>query len=181
MEIIKIGNDSLKISLTREETREYDFSSEDSRGKKTLGCLMNEVKRKIGIDFATDKISAEIYVSKDGGSEIFVSKVPIEKALPKGNSKQTTKSIYRFEHLEHLLPVCRRLEQISYNNESTVYHSEEFGDYYLMLKGIYPKDLKYAFLGEFGSKVKNNMLPYIVEHCNCLCENNTIEFFSKLL
>ena len=70
---------------------------------------------------------------------------------------------------------------MEYRNEALIYRDFEKGSYYLILCGIYPKDIKYAFIAEYGERVKNNLVSCIEEYCERICEKNPLEILSKLL
>lgn len=185
MEIIKMGNDSFKISLSSKEAKEREIVASIACNEKnmteSLKELIDTIKESNGISFGEDKTSAEIYISKDGGCEIFVSRAIRNEHQLKSKAKPTMRVLYRLDDLDSVLRACQRLSSISYDNSLCLYHSQEYGGYYMVLSGIYAKDLKYSFLSEYGTKMKNSMLPYITEHCKCICKNNTLEIFSKLL
>lgn len=180
MEIIKIGKDSFKISLNKNEMKKYELDTsscgevdENSYVKR----LLNKAKNDAGVDFGNDKVSAEVYVSRDGGCEIFVSRVQTRSS----DRTQKNRLVYKFTGIDSLLSACLRLKKISYDGYCEAYHNKESRSYYLFLEGINPKELKYAFLCEYGEKVRYNMIPYILEYCDCISTNKTVEIFSKLL
>ena len=184
MDIIKIGYNSFKIALSATEAMEYDFTSNDScndqQVKNSLKLLFEKMKATNKIEIESDKVSAEIYISKDGGCEIFVSRVNAPKQ-GRRQSKTEPISIYCFSRIDELLRACYRAYVCGLNSSSDAYHDSENGNYYLILNEIYPKDLKCAFLTEYGERVKNNMLFYLKEHCDCICSENAVEIFAKLL
>lgn len=184
MEIIKIGYNSFKIALNASEAVEYDISSsdvnDDTKMNKSLKILLDKITSENRIDLENDKISAEIYISKDGGCEIFISRAV---SLKQGSrqSKQEMRSIYRFERLNDLLEVCSRLYNGNANANAQLYYNRETENYYLVIYGIAPKEIRYAFICEYGERVKNSLLFYIIEHCESICEKNALEMLSKLL
>lgn len=184
MEIIKIGRDSFKISLDSNEAKKYELI-ESIRANDCMSTsikvLLEALKEKSGIDFGKERVSAEVYISKDGGCEVFVSKMPEITPITKNNTKPRSRLIYRFETLEHLLMVCEGLKRACYDDKCDVYYNKNTNTYFLVMYGIYPKDIKYAFLCEYGTKLKSNLYIYIVEHCECIFSENAVEIFSKLL
>jgi hypothetical protein len=75
MEIIKIGSDSFKISLTVEEAQKLEISknSGESLGNSVKTLLLRS-NLSSEIDFERDKVSPEIFIAKDGACDIFVTK-----------------------------------------------------------------------------------------------------------
>lgn len=181
MEIIKIGKETFKIFLTAKEAEEYELTNDDAQINASIKRLVEKIKEKEGIDFGKERISAELYISKDGGCEVFLSKAPSVKQALKSNSKPLSMVIYRFDKLKHLLFICNQLNTAENKMSSSIYHNKKAKTYYLTIYGIYPKDLKYAFICEYASRLKASIYPYIAEHCDLICENNAIEIFSKLL
>ena len=194
MEIIKIGNDALKIMLNAEEAIRYGLDSEDAYGDdektaKIFQKIFAGAKEEIGFEFGSGKVLVQMYQSRDGGCEIFISRLEVgvtykDKTISLDNKRSKnliSPSLYRFENLENLLSVSARMENIGYTGRSSVYHDSKRGDYYLVLDDIYPKELRYAFIGEYGGQMKSMALSYIKEHCECICKKNGVKILSKLL
>ena len=178
MEIIKLENGAYKISLNALEAQNYSITGEKTRGEKTSSAirrLANELRASKDIELDDGKLSAEIYISKDGGCELFLSVSKREIVKPRH------KELYRFEGLKSLLDACKNLFCMEYDGDGEVYYNGNSGSYYLLLSGVGEKDNKYAFLCECGSKMKATLLPYIAEHCKCICQKNAVEIFAKLL
>ena len=184
MEVTKIGMDSFKISLSSMEAREYKVEEVDNKEgvilEESFKKLIDKIKESNGINFGKEKSCIEIYVSRDGGCDIFVSKSQVERTN-KGNQKSNNRVVYRFANFVDLIQASKRLVSIAYEGDSAVYWDNLSKSYYLILNGIYQRDLKYSFLSEYGFRVKNNAIMYITEHFECLCKNNALEKFSKLL
>ncbi|MBQ7412515.1 MAG: adaptor protein MecA [Clostridia bacterium] len=182
MEIIRVENGSYKISLSADEARKYDISNGDEGGKLNLSVreLLEKLKKSGEVELSgMGRISAEVYISKDGGCEVFISRA--REIVPIARSRPLSKIIYKFEALRELLCACAGLKKADYDGAGSVYRNQASGSYYLFLSGIYQNDIKYAFLCECGTKIKASLYPYITEYCKCICENNAIEIFSKLL
>ncbi|MGM9645184.1 MAG: adaptor protein MecA [Eubacteriales bacterium] len=194
MEIIKIGDDALKIMLDAEEALTYGLDSEDIYGDdeetlKIFQKIFDVAKEKIGLEFGSGRVLVQMYQSKDGGCEIFISRLEVgstykDRVIPVENKRSKgaiSPSLYRFENLENLLSVSARMENIGYTGRSSVYHDSKKGEYYLVLDDIYPKELKYAFIAEYAKQMKSGAIAYIKEHCECICRKNGVKILSKLL
>lgn len=184
MDIIKIENGTYKISLSALEAQEYNVTSDTNTSREEMNSsirrLADFLKENNKIEFeGRGRLSAEIFLAKDGGCEIFLSKLKEPVAIVK--SKPLSKAIYRLDTLKSLLLACKELFRTGYGGNVDVYYNNEHKSYYLFLSGIYQKDSKYAFLCEYGSKIKTSLIPYISEHCKCICENNNVEIFARLL
>ncbi len=184
MEIIKINSDSFKVSLDAQETEKYHIKTIDEYTKEDASASIRallEILKDDGVDFGKERVFAEVYLSKDGSCEIFISKALNSLKKLKSTVKPLSKAIYRFSCLKDLLNVCMVLKNVDYNGDCEIYYNEKQKSYYALLYGIYQRDIKYAFLSEFGEKIKESIFPYIKEYCLCLCDNNAVEIFSKLL
>ena len=77
MEFMKITDRSIKISLGAKEALEYKISEgasfSDSEIKSAFGSLLEMAKKELGIKLPRGQLLAEVFSSRDGGYEIFVS------------------------------------------------------------------------------------------------------------
>jgi negative regulator of genetic competence, sporulation and motility len=187
MEIIRLGESSLKISLPKEEAEKYDFIKDkniDYETSESLKTLLDKAKKEVNFD-VKGRVSVEIYASPKGECEIFVSKIK-EKSTYKEKSfesqrKKGQRSIYAFDKLINLLSVCVRLSKGGFSSKSTVYFDLEKEKYYLIICDIDTREAKYAYLTEYARYVKPIFYSYILEHGKCLTKGNGVEKFSKLL
>ena len=186
MEIIKIGSNSLKISLCTDETQVYKLEEEDEeQAKYNLMKLLIKVKENISFKIAGEKVVAEIFTSRDGGCEIFVSRVEVfdkmykEKLIEEivKKPRQTT-NVYSFDDLDMVLLVAKRLESIDYKGESSLYYDEDGSNYYIFLENASGKDIKYAFLNEYSRHVKSYFGSVIKEHYKCVFNKNAVKRLS---
>ena len=187
VEIIRIGDDALKIMLNAEEAVTYGLDTEDAYGDdeetvKIFQKIFSGAKEKTGFEFGSGRVLVQMYQSKDGRLEVGVTYK--DKTIPLDNKRSKSAispSLYRFENLENLLSVSARMENTGYTGRSSVYHDSKKGEYYLVLDDIYPKELRYAFIGEYAKQMKSGALSYIKEHCKCICKKNGIKILSNLL
>ena len=80
MEFLVINESKLKIIMTPADTERYDFSaanadydSPDTR--RIFWRIIDEATETVGFDPKGDKILIQFYPSRDGGCEIFVTKL----------------------------------------------------------------------------------------------------------
>lgn len=180
MEIIKLGKDAIKVMLDKNETNEYNFSSDEQAGKKSLKNLIEILRADEILGTEGARLCTEIYVSNDGCSEIFISKGE-ERAIKRHGTARLDGEMYKFDSLSNLAQACARLKMINHKGKSFVYYDKEAKKYYLRLTHIAHKELKYAFLSEYALKQKPSLTLYIVENSRCICEKNSIEIFASLL
>lgn len=184
MEIMKITDTSIKISLCAAEAQEYNLNEESQLDtkevKRSFAKLLNKAKKEVGFKYAGENIVAEIFSSKDGGYEIFVSYLNLEEKMyrEKTNSekilRQAQSVIYSFEELDNLLLVLSRISKLELDIKSSIYLDEDSKKYYLILDGVSKKDLFLAFICEYATPVKASHLTYIYEYTKCIIKENAI-------
>ncbi len=190
MEIMKITDTSIKISLCAKEAEEYHLSEDaqlDTKEvKSSFAKLLNRAKREVGFKYAGENVVAEIFSSKDGGYEIFVSYLNMEEKMYKEKTtqakppKQKQIAIYSFDSLENMMLTLGRLSQLTPGIKSSAYYEESTKKYYIILEDVSKKELKLAFIYEYATPLKSNYLTYIQEYTKCLLKKNAIEVLSKL-
>ena len=188
MEIIKIGSDSVKISLCGEEAGEYDLNYDDAELLKN-GFINLLLKLRESFSFAVigEKITAEMFTGKDGGCEIFISRVEVcDKVYKEKVIEDTSKkpkhiaAVYIFDSFNKVLEVASRLDRMEFLAESSLYYDDEKENYYFMFEELNSKDLKYAFIHEYGKYIKSSLYPVIKEHHRCIFKRNAIKKLSQL-
>ena len=80
MEIIMISNSKLKIMLCEEDLRQFelkadqlDYSNTDT--KRMFWDVLSKAKHKTGFDTDGQRVLVQLYPSKEGGCEMFVTKI----------------------------------------------------------------------------------------------------------
>ena len=188
MEIIKIGNNAMKISLRTDEATEFGLETEKCAEELKAGFtdLLIKVKKGFNYQVLEGKIVGDIFSGLDGGCEIFVSRVEAQNEMYRDRVQEECAKkqkpitwVYSFETLEKLLSVARRLKGIDYSGESSVYYDERKGKYYVFLDDVSIKDIKFAFVSEYGKGVKPNLNLHIKEHCKCICKRDGVKILSQ--
>ena len=80
MELIVISNSKLKIMLTSEDMREYSLDCntldyENTETRRAFWSILDEAKQRTGFDAASEKVFVQVYPSKKGGCEMYVTKL----------------------------------------------------------------------------------------------------------
>lgn len=171
MEIIRISENKLKLILDSSDMKKYGLtertlSQNPALRRRSLGALLEEVKRKTGVDAALRRAVLEAFPDKAGGAEIFVTVLERECAA----------RLYRFTSLLHLSAAVRCLEKGE--GDASLYSLGE-GEYFLTLPvGRTGGDgERYAFFTEYGEEKEDPLfLPYIREYGTCLCEGDALRF-----
>ncbi len=191
MEIIKINSNAIKVILSREECEGYDFIIRDEISDddllKSIDCLISKIDKSEGMGLIKSKLLIQVYPLKNSGCEIYICDTEEESmykeksvvgGLKRGN---TYTGVYRFDTLDTILSVCRRLSYITDECGAQAYYDENTGSYYLICQNISPKELRFAFINEYAKQMKASYAHHIREHLRCVCDRNAIETLSNLL
>ncbi len=86
MELIVISDSKLKIMLTAPDMIRYDLegSCKDCTDDKTRAAfrhIFDDARREIGFDTEGERLFVQMYASREGGCEIFVTKLGAEPLL----------------------------------------------------------------------------------------------------
>ena len=195
MEWIRISQNKLKIMLTAEDARHYELNCENADYTDTLTRtafreILTDVKREADFDASEDKVYIQMYPSKEGGCELFVTKIGLlldqekEGARPPQKSKggvprqrRETALAYRFESFSLLLAACRRLRALPLR-KSGVFRDEN-GRWWLFLSGCEPQKLR--FLPSYAREVRADLAQlYLDEHGKVVCAKNAVEQLAEL-
>ncbi len=190
MELIQISENKLKIMLSETDMIKYsldgdeaDYSRDETRRafRRMLSC----VRQMSGFDTRGERIFVQMYPSRGGGCEVFVTKLGDRKGdffevdtLSRTDVKRQTGDAYGFDSLENMLVVCRYLYscRADCRGEGKAYRDDR-GNYYLSL----PAGCSFAHSEEFSKKISPARLDaYITEHGRCLIEHGAVEILGKL-
>lgn len=193
MELLRIGDNKLKVTLSGEDMEHYRLDSESmdydtTETRSAFWQILDEAKQKTGFDAGGGRIFVQIYSSRAGGCEMYVTLVGAEEeGEPQAEPPPRIDTvIYCFDTLAVLLEVCRMLDTLGYCRESAAYAAD--GEYYLLISearrtGVYgSRPLgEYAFLEEYGTRLSGGVrLSYLNEHGRCLCDRGAVSLFSSL-
>ncbi|MBQ4327619.1 MAG: adaptor protein MecA [Clostridia bacterium] len=190
MELIQISENKLKIMLSETDMIKYaldgesaDYSKDETR--RAFRHMLSRVRQMSGFDTRGERIFVQMYPSKGGGCEVFVTKLGDRKGeyfevdtLSRTDVKKQTGNAYGFNSLENMLAVCRYL----YNCRSDCRHEgkafrDDRGNYYLAL----PAGCDFAHGEEFSKQISPARLDaYIKEHGRCLIESGAVEILGQL-
>ena len=191
MELLRIGEKKLKVTLSGEDMEHYrlDGDSMDYDTTETRSAfwqILDEAKQKTGFDAGGGKIFVQIYPSRAGGCEMYVTLVGKEDGEGTELPQKSTEGIYCFDSLTVLLNVCRMLDEVGYSEKSSAYTAD--GVYYLVISerrriGVYgSRPLgEYSFLEEYGTRLFGGVrLSYLREHGRCLREGDAVALLASL-
>ena len=198
MELILISDSKLKIMLSRQDMEYYELCNEEidydsTETRRAFWQILDEAKHKTGFDAAEEKVFIQLYPSKEGGCEMYVTKVGVIPSLAaelsgkKAEVRVGRVGHYRFNRQEDLLSVCRILLKSGYQGESSAYLLDD-GTYALLIHEVGRAPLAYAgapdtysFIEEFGERVRGQeRAVYIKEHGTCLCRTDAVNTLGVL-
>ncbi len=181
MEIIRIGNDKLKLILTEGDLAKYSLKPEGCRydnteTRRVLWQILDEAKKETGFDAAAERTLVQAYPGRRGGCEIYVTRVAPHSHA---SSRET---LYRFDEIDSLLSVAKQSALHPEITNSMLYKAD--GGYYLLL--LTKKDSKespfssLSFIEEYAERMKGDgFLSYIKEHGECLWAQDALKQIEK--
>lgn len=160
MDLIRIDDNKMKIMLTPVDMQCYDLDAKawdynKTETRRAFRSILDDVRTQTGFDAHGNKLYVQLYPSREGGCEMFVTRLDVVCALGESAERRalsmghTTPALqgrpqqsqeherrraiaFVFDALEHLLCVCRRLHAQDFRGGSAAYRGEE-GRYYLLL------------------------------------------------
>lgn len=183
MELILISDSKLKITLSLSDMEKYDLNSDsmdydNTETRRAFWEILDEAKHKTGFDAAKERVFVQVYPSRGGGCEMYVTKIGDEKAGT-GEKPPTRRrprlSIFRFSGLAPLLSACATLDRQGYTGESAAYAEDT--RYYLILYEHLKSPVgtdgarlsEYGFLEEYGERLMGCVsFAYIKEHAKLI-------------
>lgn len=177
MELIVIDESRIKLSLTSADISAYGAASAECVTPSLLRDIVNDVRQKFGCGSMDGRIYIQMYPSKGGGCELFVTKLRERKnriIMKAGNESILAeykkyvfrgRVIYSFNEMTGLLRTCRDLEYSGYNGMSNAYYDEIRHVYYIIL------ECETHSAGEnLGSLCRSASYYYITEHCRMISD-----------
>lgn len=138
MELLMIDANKLKITLSEKELSSYSLTCDsidydNTETRRAFWSILDEAKHRTGFDAASDKIYIQVYPARDGGCEMFVTKlksagrpaVAVRREMLPGNL------LFRFSALRDMLSASAALFAAGYILPSSAYETN--GTYYLLL------------------------------------------------
>ena len=201
LEFILINDGKLKVVLTDTDLEDMGVSAEEldystPETKDMLREILSRAERELGFVCNSHRTLVQVYTSRGGGCEIFITRLGTE-AIDKDSEgtlhymsayektpELSGRGIFRFEELEWLITVCRRLYEIGYSGNSSAYVGDD-RRFYLMLDGLCSAEYfplnEYSFISEYGES--ENILAateYLFEHSKEICRSSAVETLSVL-
>lgn len=182
MEIIRIGDNKLKLILNDEDLEKYNLKFEsldydNTKTRRVLWSILDDAKQKTGFDAAAERTLVQAYPGRKGGCEIYVTRQDAPRAAANKRVR-----LYRFSDSESLFSACHALFLATQKQESELYLSAD-DTFYLKIhtkegeSGTHGNLLSsLSFLEEYAIRGKCGALcAYIEEHGTRLIAHDAIE------
>ena len=196
MDVLKISDTKVKIMLTRADIKKFKLDAEkvdynDAKTKNRIWEILDHVKKHHGWSCENNKLLIQFYPSKDGGAELFVTKL---EGLSQKNERTLARSrevtlldskrmIYGFKNFEDLLRASRIIRDSKRIRSSELFYDESEG-YFLEITERGESDCasisELDIMLEFSHTVPKELFPYITEHYDKLTHGNAVEQLAKL-
>lgn len=198
MELIRISGAKLKVMLDLADMEKFSLDSsdidyEDAATRRAFREILEEVRVRIGFETAGEKILVQVFPSRDGGCEMFVTRLPdelpapLQRRIPARSITMMSmrKTAYCFRSFPHLLSVCRALVRCGYDGPSALRADD--GGWYLFLQervcsGTPARMGEFCFLSEYAEPIWGAaMLACIEEHSRPVIEEDAVTRLYDLL
>lgn len=195
MELILISEKKLKVMLTAADMELYELTCDNldydnTETRRAFWNILDEAKRRTGFDAARDRVFVQVYPSKSGGCEMYVTKLRQDTrsateqnaAVRLSPEPPEEDAVFAFKVLPDLLTVCGKLSERGCTPDSSVYLDENGERYFL----VFGRDVgagrepPYTFITEYGVKLDSGLINYIREHCDCICRGNAVRTLGTL-
>ena len=212
MEFILINENKIKVMLSPCDLEEFDIEAEEldytnTDTKRVFWDILSRAKHSTGFDTDGQRVLVQLYPSRHGGCEIFVTKIAneeneeqnltngadeplicekitVKSKHEKNKAQKKHHAAYGFENLSELISVCKRLSNLGYKGESSAYIGEN-SRFYLFISEpdtrSYSPLHSYSFISEFGNEENREKAKiYLLEHGKEICRTNAVITLSKL-
>lgn len=186
----------MKLMLTRNDLLHYELEpseldNDNTATRRSFRELLNDLKAVSGFDASDDRVFIQFYPSRDGGAEIYITKLTQKREISDDElpSFVTVRSVYGFETLTAMMDACSRISKASVPDESSAWRGE--GAYFLLAEDKIPysdylhgrkKTEKRGFIGDYGKIFTDSaMVFYVKEHCLCFCEKNAVKMLGSMV
>ena len=178
MELIRISDKKIKISLTSAELEDYELTAEmisgsDKRSKKAFRELLVHAKETADFDADGEKVFVQIFRSDGGGCEIFVSLITDKSGA---SERKRRDGAFTFSGMKDLLSSCRALKRMGYGGVSSAYKSEN--GYSLIL--LNATEEQCAYVTEWGRRIEVPNEAYVSEHYLPIRTGDAVSVLSEL-
>ena len=194
MELILISSNKLKVMLDLDEARKYKILDVEGNiangGTNGLHEILDDIYRLSGFDTKSENLEIEIFESRDGGCEMFITRQTEKKTYSQKDIKNLCREClsenvtlaYIFKTMSDLITVCRLLGEKTLPAKSRAF-SVGSKNFYLILTflGFFTSELytSLEFISEYGERVSATHLEdYLHEYGKEICDKEAVERLS---
>lgn len=178
MEVIRLGINNVKISLSAGELERYGLEYPDTEGdychvaRYTVKRILAAVKKETGVDYCGERLFIRMFRSRDGGCELFISRTE-EKGEKGEQVEQGASEVVCFPTANALISACRAMV----GGESDAYIGDKLA-YLIIPKG---SESELAIAEEFGKAADFlGAEEFVREHCDLLVKGNAASVIGRL-
>ena len=182
MDCLLLGDGKLKLTLSPDDMDTYGIDAgtldwSDTGTRRAMWSLFDEVKRRCGFDAASSRIRVEVFPSRAGGCEIFVtraSREPAREVAFTGNVAPAGRHAYYFAEARDMIACCRALATAYGEVASSAYCD---GRGYAMLF-----EHEYSMAREFGDYLgcSAEIGARLAEHAEPILTREAVATLSRL-
>lgn len=188
MEWIRISQNKLKLMLTAEDVRRYALTTDAEQyetmpDKSIFRAILTDVRGMCGFDATEDKVYIQMYPSKEGGCELFVTRMGLLTVKDAGPClpvrHRAEPAAFCFDKTEDLLSVCRILRSRRFRGRSAAWRDEQGRLWLLLADG--GGRVALDFIGEYGRRrPAADVLPFLPEHGRAICREGAVETLAAI-
>lgn len=183
MDILKINDSSMMLTLTAEDMKNYSLDvsiMEECReySVEMIKHILHDASEKCNFKSDGETFFVKLYVSTKGECEIFIKRIENKSSSTVGITEITEETllppslqshgvyIYSFSEMVQLTGACKRLQIAGYFGDSAAYSDNNIKVYYLIIEERSPLPEEHG-----GRLCARNTVYYINEHCNLICRD----------
>ena len=181
MEHILISPGKLKLMLTKRDLDKYELDGvtmygEDNFKRKAFRDLLADVKRSVGFDAAEDKVLIQLYPSKDGGAEVYITRL----GLRHFEDEKKISAVYAFSSMPELISGCAKLYDRGKITKSSAWEGD--GHYYLIAEEENRGRESVGGLSEICHEYRSPLMEaFVKEHFHCFCEESAVAIIGEFI
>ena len=177
MEMIMISPSQLKVMMDADDMKKYELDCGEGlcagiSRRSALRSILKKAWEQTGFLSDGRRVVVKMFPSKDGGCEMFVTRLGDVEAHGDIETKRGCTTVrdgmpvYSFPSFLTLSIACRRLKETGYRDDSAAYRYSDGQKYYLAISRVSP------IVSEMGGAlVRSGAIAYINEYCTLICED----------
>lgn len=194
MDFTYINDNNIKVSLTKSDLERggVDIDTLDYKtpcSRRFVREILERAYEETGFDADGNAVYVRVFLSSDGGCELFISKKRNGVYDGDSDGKHPGFVLKTFD-TESLIQVCKRLKSTGFWGKSELFFEKD----HFILKcdtdrrmpsyvryGEMPeKDQDFSFVSEYGVflNLTEEMYAYLCEHCERVCSEKAVEKLS---